>query len=299
MWQYEFYVGLCGNMRHCDCRLARFEPKPAPGWSLGLTAMWQEERHQKIRAQLAAYGQVSIDRVVDEFGVSRETVRRDLMDMELAGELRRVRGGAVPVAREDTNFHVRMTQRRQEKRAIAATALGLLRNGLTIFMDAGATTSAMAEALAGPNGLTDLTIITNSVDVAQQLAERPGEPTRRFRVVMLAGDFKQDPMETHGAATINDIHRYRADLALLAPWGVDARMGATNYFLHGAEIARAMVQNAERTIILADHSKVGVPARSVFCPIDEMDHLIVDAKARLCPGFKALTERVPGLIVAE
>lgn len=261
--------------------------------------MWQEERHQKIRAQLAAYGQVSIDRMVEDFAVSRETVRRDLMDMELAGELRRVRGGAVPVVREDTNFRVRMTQRLQERRAIAATALGLLQSGLTIFMDAGVTTAVMAEALAGPNGLTDLTIITNSVDVAQQLAERPGEPTRRFRVVMLAGDFKQDPMETHGAATINDIHRYRADLALLAPWGVDAAMGASNHFLHGAELARAMVQNADRTIILADHSKVGVPARSVFCRIDEMDHLIVDEKARLRPGFDALAKVVPGLIVAQ
>ncbi|HRW16002.1 DeoR/GlpR family DNA-binding transcription regulator [Amaricoccus sp.] len=261
--------------------------------------MWQEERHQKIRAQLAAYGQVSIDRIVEVFGVSRETVRRDLMDMELAGELRRVRGGAVPVAREDTNFRVRMTQRLQERRAIAATALGLLKNGLTIFMDAGVTTSTMAGALAGPNGLTDITVITNSVDVAQQLADRPGEPARRYRVVMLAGDFKQDPMETHGARTINDIYRYRADLALLAPWGVDATMGATNYFLHGAEIARAMVENAERTIVLADHSKVGVPARSVFCRIDEMDHLIVDAKARLRPGFDALAKAVPGLIVAE
>ncbi|MGE0284473.1 MAG: DeoR/GlpR family DNA-binding transcription regulator [Rhizobiaceae bacterium] len=261
--------------------------------------MWHEERHQKIRSQLSAFGQVSIDRIIEDFGVSRETVRRDLMEMELAGELRRVRGGAVPVMREDTSFRIRMTLRQQEKRAIAATALRLLQNGLTIFMDAGATSAAMAEMLAGPNGLTDITIITNSVDVAQQLAERPGEPMRRFRVVMLAGDFKQEPMETHGAATINDIYRYRADLALLAPWGVDARLGATNYFLHGAEIARAMVQNAERTIILADHSKVGAPARSVFCPVDEIDHLIVDAKARMRPGFDALTRVVPGLIIAE
>ena len=73
--------------------------------------MWQEERHQKIRAQLTAFGLVSIDRIVDDFGVSRETARHDLMEMEQAGELRRVR----------------MTQRLQEKRAIAATALGLRR----------------------------------------------------------------------------------------------------------------------------------------------------------------------------
>ncbi|MEZ5884086.1 MAG: DeoR/GlpR family DNA-binding transcription regulator [Paracoccaceae bacterium] len=257
--------------------------------------MWQEERHRKIKDQLAAHGRVSVDRIVEDFGVSRETVRRDLMEMELAGELRRVRGGAVPVTREDTTFGIRVTLRLQEKRAIAARALGLLQNGMTIFMDAGSTSTTMAEALAGPNGLTDMTFLTNSVDVARLLTD----PARRFRVVMLAGEFKHDPQETFGSATINDIHRYRADVALLAPWGVDAEMGAMNYFLHGAEIARAMIRNSEKVVILADHSKVGAPARSVFCPVAEMDHLIVDAKARSRPGFDALQAAVPGLIVCD
>lgn len=257
--------------------------------------MWQEERHRKIKDRLAAHGRVSVDRIVEEFGVSRETVRRDLMEMELAGELRRVRGGAVPATREDTTFGIRVTLRLQEKRAIAARALGLLQNGMTIFMDAGSTSTTMAEALAGPNGLTDMTFLTNSVDVARLLTD----PARRFRAVMLAGEFKHDPQETFGSATINDIHRYRADVALLAPWGVDAEMGAMNYFLHGAEIARAMIRNSEKVVILADHSKVGAPARSVFCPVAEMDHLIVDAKARSRPGFGALEAAVPGLIVCD
>jgi DeoR family transcriptional regulator, fructose operon transcriptional repressor len=261
--------------------------------------MWQEERHQKIRSLLAAYGQVSIDRIVEDFGVSRETIRRDLMELEQAGDLRRIRGGAVPVAREDTTFGVRINQRLQEKRAICATALGLLQSGQTIFMDAGSTSSTMAEALAGPTGLSDLTIITNAIDVASQLTEKPGDLSRGTRVLLLAGEVKLDPMETHGAATINDIQRFRADIALLAPWGIDATMGAMNHFLHGAEIARAMVRNASKTIILADHSKVGVVSRSVFCPIAEIDHLIVDSKARNRPQFEALSAAIPGLIVAE
>lgn len=260
--------------------------------------MWQEERYRRIRDQLAAFGQISIDRITEEFGVSRETVRRDLMDMEQAGELRRVRGGAVPVKREDTTFGIRVTLRLREKRAIATTALGLLKSGMTIFMDAGSTSTIMAETLAAPHGLTDLNILTNSVDVARLLAERPDQPSRRFRVLMLAGEVKHDPMETHGAATINDIQRYRADVALLAPWGIDAKMGAMNYFIHGAEIARAMVQNADQAIILADHSKIAAPARSVFCPVAEIDHLIVDEAATTRPGFAELAALLPGLIVA-
>lgn len=261
--------------------------------------MWQEERHRRIRDQLAAFGQISVDRITEEFGVSRETVRRDLMDLEQAGELRRIRGGAVPVKREDTTFGIRVTLRLQEKRAIARTALQLLQSGMTLFMDAGSTSTIMAETLAAPHGLTDLNIITNSVDVARLLAERPDQPSRRFRVILLAGEVKHDPMETHGAATINDIQRYRADVALLAPWGIDARMGAMNYFIHGAEIATAMVRNADKTVILADHSKISAPARSVFCPVAEIGHLIVDEAAMLRPGFGDLARAVPGLIVAK
>lgn len=260
--------------------------------------MWQEERYRRIRDQLAAFGRVSVDHITEEFGVSRETVRRDLMELEEAGELRRVRGGAVPIKREDTTFGIRVTLRLREKRAIATAALGLLQSGMTIFMDAGSTSTVMAEMLATPHGLTDLNIITNSVDVARLLTERPEQPTRRFRVLMLAGEMKHEPMESHGAATINDIQRYRADVALLAPWGVDARMGAMNYFIHGAEIARAMVHNADRAIILADHSKIGAPARSVFCPVTDIDHLVVDGAARARPGFEELAELLPGLIVA-
>ncbi len=261
--------------------------------------MWQEERHRRIRDQLTAFGRISIDSITDTFGVSRETVRRDLLEMEEAGLLRRVRGGAVPVMREDTTFGIRVTLRLQEKRAIATTALGLLKSGMTIFMDAGSTSTIMAETLAAPNGLTDLNIITNSVDVARLLAERPEQPSRRFRVLMLAGEIKHEPMETHGAATINDIQRYRADVALLAPWGIDARMGAMNYFIHGAEIARAMVRNADTAIILADHSKIAAPARSVFCPVPEIDHLVVDQAATGRPGFAELAAALPGLVVAK
>jgi len=261
--------------------------------------MWQEERFRRIRDQLAAFGQVSVDRITEEFGVSRETVRRDLMELEQAGKLRRVRGGAVPVTREDTTYGIRTTLRLQEKRAIAATALELLQSGMTIFMDAGSTSTIMAETLAAPHGLTDLDIVTNSVEVACLLAEQPGTPSRRFRVILLSGDVKHEPVETHGAATINDILRYRADVALLAPWGIDARMGAMNHFIHGAEIARAMVRNADRVIILADHSKIGAPARSVFCATADIDHLVVDEAARLRPGFDDLAREVPGLIVAR
>ncbi|MCO5089711.1 DeoR/GlpR family DNA-binding transcription regulator [Bosea sp. (in: a-proteobacteria)] len=261
--------------------------------------MWQEERQQKIRDLLTAFGQVSTDRMSQSFGVARETIRRDLVEMEQAGELRRVRGGAVPISREISSFQVRHTERLQEKRAIAATALQFLRSGMTLFMDAGSTTTVMSEAIAGTNGLSDLTLITNSFDAARNLTEPTGEPSKRFRVIMLGGEFKQDPNETIGPVAVNEIHRYRADLAILSPWGVDAVKGASDSFLYGAELARAMAQNAEQTMILADHSKIGAPARSVFCPAPEIGILVTDAAARANPSFDAIVAALRKVVVAE
>ena len=261
--------------------------------------MWQEERQQKIRALLAAYGQVSADRVADEFGVSRETIRRDLVEMEAAGELKRLRGGAVPVTPEDPAFDVRITQRLKEKRAICVRALSLLQSGQTIFMDGGSTLSIMAEEIAGKSGLRDLTIVTNSLEIAMTLAEKPDEPSRGFRVVLLGGDVKHDPVETYGPATILEIQRFRADVAIISPWGIELRGGAMDHYPHSTEVARAMVMNAATRIILADPSKVGVAARMVFCPTEDIDYLVVDPKARENPAFAAFAAAIPGLIVAE
>ncbi|MFT3688591.1 DeoR/GlpR family DNA-binding transcription regulator [Paenirhodobacter sp.] len=261
--------------------------------------MWQEERHQKIRAMLASFGQVSVDRIVEDFGVSRETVRRDLMEMEQAGALRRVRGGAVPVETEDLDFGVRVTQRLREKRAICVAALSLVKSHQTIFMDAGSTTTIMAEVLAGPTGLTDLTVITNSLDVAARLAPAPDDALGDIRVQLLRGAVKRDPLETWGGATVAHVNSYRADIALIAPWSIEASVGAMNHFLHSAEIAEAMVRQSAQVAILADHSKVGVVTRACFCPTAEIDHLVVDARARERPGFDALREAIPHVIVAD
>lgn len=260
--------------------------------------MWQEERHQKIRAMLASFGQISIDRVVESFGVSRQTVRRDLIEMEQSGILRRVRGGAVPVETEDMEFSVRITQRLQEKRAICVAALQLLRSHQTIFMDAGSTTTIMAEVLAGPTGLTDLTVVTNSLEAAMRLAQMPATEERGIHVQLLRGPVRRDPLETWGGATVADIYSYHADVALLSPLGVDAALGATYHHLYGAEIAEAMAHQSAKTAILADHAKIGVTSRKCVCPTGEIDYLVVDAKARTRPEFAALEDTVAQLIVA-
>ncbi|WP_407175463.1 DeoR family transcriptional regulator [Bradyrhizobium sp. STM 3562] len=114
---------------------------------------------------LATFGTLSVDRLTEDFGVSRETMRRDLMEMEESGELRRVRGGVVPVAEdEEAPYQERTAVRTREKRAIAKAAAAMVEAGQTIFLDAGSTTTTLAQRLAQMEGLT---VVTNSLNAAK------------------------------------------------------------------------------------------------------------------------------------
>ncbi|MHC2331970.1 DeoR family transcriptional regulator [Bradyrhizobium sp. USDA 4454] len=90
--------------------------------------MWQEERRRHIQSMLTTFGTPSVDRLTEDFGVSRETIRRDLMEMEESGELRRVCGGVVPVAEDNGGapYQVRTAVRTRKKRVIAKAAAGMV-----------------------------------------------------------------------------------------------------------------------------------------------------------------------------
>lgn len=252
--------------------------------------MWQEERYQRIRALLSSLQQVSTDRIVGELGVSRETVRRDLLELEAMGELRRVHGGAVPVHSEPP-IAERVHTRVKYKRAIARAAAGLVSSGQTLFLDAGSTTSVLADELAKLSGLT---VITNSFDVALKVGAAGNGANQ---LIMLGGSVGGPVCATAGDITIAEIHRYRADLALLSPVGVDAEFGATNYDLREAEVARAMAASAKQLVLLADFSKIGFCSRVSYCSADRIDNLVTNTSAQKSPAYAALKSAV-GKILA-
>lgn len=257
--------------------------------------MWQEERRQRIRSLLSSFGHVSVDQATTEFGVSRETIRRDLVEMEARGELKRMHGGAVALEEErEAPYTVRSSVRIREKRAIAACAARLVESGQTLFLDAGSTTSILSERLSGLSGLT---VITNSLKVASNMTEREGTATLGNRTVLVGGEFNSDPPATFGDVTINEIGRYQADMALLSPFGLDSRKGATSFDPHEAEVARSMIANAAKTVILADHSKIGVLSRFAYCGISDISHIVVDAKAPQRPDFGAVQALAENVII--
>ena len=237
--------------------------------------------------------ELSIEEIASHFGVSRETVRRDVMALEATGELRRVHGGVVATAPEpEAPIGERIKVRLAEKRSIARAAARLLRPGQTLFLDAGSTVSALAEELASLSGLT---VITNSFDVAMKLV---ATDARRHEVILLGGRPVADIGATYGEQTVAEIHRHHADVALLSPVSLHAVHGATSYEHREAEVARAMVACSKRRVMLADHGKLGQASRVGWCAVNDIDQIVTDGRARRMPALEALREGGCDILIA-
>lgn len=258
--------------------------------------MWASERQAKILEILNTEKRVVTLDLVDLFDVSRETIRRDLLDMETAGALHRVHGGAICVdvgVATEPDFAVRMEAGAEYKAAIGAATCDLIGDGATVFVDAGTTTRAFAHQALRKGSLK---FITNSIEIAQMAS---GSNARE--VLLLGGRPHKDVPATYGELTLSEIDRFHADFAVLSPVGLHPTRGASYYELHEAEVARAMIRRSARCIMLCHSPKIGVESRVAVCRPEEIDHIVTDELAdkslRLPRGqvhFTSLASAVSG-----
>lgn len=233
--------------------------------------MWAKERHQRILSMLTANRQVSANDLAEMLGVSRETVRRDLLDLEETGKVARVHGGAVlPDTRTEDPFRQRMASQVRAKSEIARKAVGLIQPGQVVMVDAGSTTAVFGRELAKVPGVS---VITNSLDIATTLQGAGAE------VILLGGRIAADVPATVGELTLSEIRRFEVDLCFSAPVALHPQKGAFFYDLQEAEISVAMAAQARRTVILADHGKLGDTSRVQSWPIADVSTLVTNRAA--------------------
>lgn len=258
--------------------------------------MLQETRLHRIRALLSTLNQVSTERIIKELGISRETARRDIIELEAQGLAKRVHGGLVALnTTPEPPLTVRSSVMAKEKRAIARAAAQLLQPGQTVFMDAGSTTTMLAEELRSMSGLT---IVTNSLNAALKLSVAEEHEVLNNQVILLGGHMLAGAQETRGDLTVGEIYRFHADVALLSPVGLDAKQGASSFQPHEAAIARAMTRQATRLILLADHTKLGLNSRMNYASIQQVSTLVTDSSAATLPAFAALQQALPQVVLA-
>jgi DeoR/GlpR family transcriptional regulator of sugar metabolism len=236
--------------------------------------MRARDRHHLILAKLAASEHVDIETLPKELGVSRETIRRDVLELEAQSKLRRLHGG---ITRIDPNvespFEDRLRVNATHKRRIALRAARLVQPGMLIAIDSGTTTLAFAAAIAG---LPDVCVVTNSVEIVRVLLAA----RREAEVVLLGGRVSGNVPGTFGELTLSQMRRFSPDLGVFSPVGISSREGATNFHLVEAEFARVMVERSRHTVLLADHSKLGVTSRVRVCDCAQVSTLVTDRLAR-------------------
>ena len=241
----------------------------------------ERQRHLPAgrKAQLAAYvadaGQVTVGELAERFGVSIDTVRRDLDQLSADGVLVRTYGGAVSrstISRADRAVDQRLNLQEAEKEKIAALAAPLVQDGSTIMINGGTTTLALARELRQHR---DLTVATNNLLVPGALP-----PTAIRDIYFFGGAVRSMTLATIGPVSFRasggaelDVS---CDLALIGVGAVSADAGFTTSNLAEAAMMREMISRAARVAILADSSKFG---RRLFAQVSELsaaDYLVTD-----------------------
>ena len=231
----------------------------------------EKVRHEHILIRLTSNKKVSVASLAQELEVSMETVRRDLKTMEDHGQLRRIHGGAVPVVGEqDRPLHERTRMAAKEKSRIAALAVPLLKAGMTVFLDTGTTTLAVARELAR---VAQLTVFTNSLDIALVVSQQ-----NRHRIHAVSGLLRANDNALLGYDTLDSVRKYTFDIALMGIAAVHPEAGLMDYEDHEAELRRVLVQQSRASVILADYSKLGKKARIHTLPLSAINIMVTNAK---------------------
>lgn len=243
-----------------------------------------EERRNKIMEILTQQGKVRVTELSRLFGISEVTIRNDLSELENIGLLERVHGGAVSTYRAyyDMSLHERMKTNEEQKRKIASEVASMISDGDSIMVNSGTTALFAVQEL---KNVRNLTIVTNSISIAQEVGHY-----KNFHVILLGGNLNSQYQFTYGDDTINQLKRYKAGKLILSVDGVSAEEGITTYLHLEAEVYRQMMARANKTIVVADYTKIGRSSFAFIDSIDSVDCLVTNSSANQ-DEIRAITER--------
>ena len=240
------------------------------------------ERRQAILAALARDGKVVAARLVEELGVSEDTVRRDLRELASQGLVQRVHGGALPPAPRAGSFSERRDTRSQAKASLARAAVAVLADARVIFLDGSTTNLELARQLPAEPART---VLTNSPPVAAALAEHP-----TAEVVVIGGRLDKRAQATTGSAAVDFIRSVRADACVLGVCAAHPEVGLTSDDLEEAQVKRAMAESAADVIAVATSDKLRAGSPYLVAPLAALTHLVAekDAADELLDPYRAL-----------
>ncbi|MDE0878252.1 MAG: DeoR/GlpR family DNA-binding transcription regulator [Sphingomonas bacterium] len=217
-------------------------------------------------------GSVSVDGLATMFGVTPQTIRKDLTLLDRRSLIARVHGGAVAGSGTDNlSYAERRSIAAAAKAAIGAAAAALVPDGSSLFINIGTTTEAIAQHLVDRRGLM---VITNNLNVVDILADRPG-----IEVIAAGGRVRANDRAVVGALAIDFIRGFKVDLALIGASGIEANGDFLDFDVDEVRVSQTILENARRVILAVDSTKLDRPAPVRIGHLADIDYLVTDIVA--------------------
>lgn len=232
--------------------------------------MFASQRRQHILELLTEDGSARVSELSDIFKVSEVTIRQDLSQLEQEGLIVREHGGAYLQSLPDQvrSFSFQHTENMEKKQRIGRKAVEYIQNGDSIILDSGTTVTEVARNI---NGYSDLTVVTNAVNIPFILGGQPG-----ITMLVTSGEFKAPTLSLTGQKAADFFDNVHVDKLFLATAGITLRAGLTYPSMSDLPVKRAMIEAASTVYLVADSTKLGIQALASLGALALIDYLITD-----------------------
>lgn len=232
----------------------------------------KSRRQNAVLLLLEQVGYASVEQLADRFGITTQTVRRDIAELSAAGKVRRYHGGAAisMAAIDAVTYRQRRVERVEAKRRIAARVAELIPDGASVFLDTGTTCETVAEALVARSNLK---VVTYSLRAATLLADRTD-----FTIAVPGGFVRNVDGSVFGEGAVDFIRRFRFDVAIIAVSGVEADGRLSDDDHNEVAVVRAAMKLARSIILTADSSKFDRTALVELGNVADVSAFVTDAE---------------------
>lgn len=229
------------------------------------------ERQNQIYTFVDHQGRATVSELSNHFAVSEATIRRDLEELGTLGRIQRTHGGAVRAeqAPKEHPMMQRIGENKEAKVRIGKAAISMIKDGETIFLGSGTTVIEIAYHL--PKDI-NLTVITNSLPVVNELANHP-----RIEMIVVGGILRQSEFSMVGHVAEQAVKEFRADKVFMGMFAVDVACGFTNDYPAEIMTDRAVLSISPQIVVLVDHSKFGRVSSTLVAPVTAAKTIITDS----------------------
>lgn len=240
--------------------------------------MLLEQRQEEIIQLLTKEKTIKTSTLCSLFSASRETIRRDLEALEGQGMLKRIHGGAMRMnssqesAAVYTSFDQRRTEHSLSKEEVALEAADHILEGQVIALDSGTTSLELARVIK--NRFHRLTVVTNSLSIANELADAEG-----ITLILTGGIYSQEEKACFSDMATLILSHINIDILFLTTCGISVNRGITYQRMEDLVVQNKFMEASDETIVIADSSKLGVNSLVRMCGIEQVSGIITDSLA--------------------